>query len=254
MESNKKEIWGPWATAGLGFFVLIAWCVAQAIPFLVVWGLRLHDNGGKQAASLLKSLQENGDVIAMAATFGSLVGFGALWLAVWLRRGAKLPEYVGLQPFKMKSLPGILGISVAFFLASDLLSYSLGKDLVPQFMVDVCSTCTTPILLILGMVLLGPSFEEFFFRGFLLEGLRNSKLGNVGAVLLVTAAWACLHTQYDLYGVATVFASGLLIAYFRLRTGSLWSSILIHLLMNAWATVEAVLYFHGFTIFHLSKA
>jgi membrane protease YdiL (CAAX protease family) len=252
--SPRNNIWGPWATVGWGILIFIVWCVAQGIPLLMVWALRLHQDGGKEAMSLLESLEEDGDVIGMTTIFGGLIAFGGLWLIIWLRKGAKLPEYLGFHPLKMKTILGVLGISAALCLATDLLTYSLGRDIVPQFMINVGSTCTRPALLILGINLLGPLFEEIYFRGFLFEGLRNSRLGNVGAALLVTLAWASLHIQYDTYEVATVFVGGLLLAYLRLKTGSLWSCILCHLLTNIWATAEAVLYFHGFSILHLSKA
>jgi len=40
-------------------------------------------------------------------------------------------------------------------------------------------------------------FEELFFRGFLFRGLSSSFMGPVGAVLVTSALWALIHTQYD---------------------------------------------------------
>lgn len=253
MNSDKKNIWGPWATAGWGILIFITWSVAQGIPLLTVWALRLYQNGGKEAGELLKSLAENGQVLSMGVIFGSLVAFGFLWLIIRLGKKAKLTEYLGFHPLKTKTLLWVLGISALFCLAIDLLTYSLGKDIVNQFEIEVYSTYGNLALLILGINLVGPLFEEIYFRGFLFEGLRNSRLGNIGAALLTAAAWAGLHAQYNVYEISTLFVAGLLLAYLRLKTGSLWGCILFHLLNNSWSTAETVLYFHGFTFFHLSK-
>jgi len=182
-----------------------------------------------------------------------LAAFGLIWLVILLKKGSKLPEYLGLHPLKWKTALGILGISALFFLASDILTYILGRDIVPQFEIQICSTCGSPVLVVLGVVLVGPLFEEIYFRGFLFEGFRNSRLGNVGAGLLTTAAWACLHFQYDFYQVATVFAGGLVLALIRVKTGSLRGCILFHVLMNGWSTVETILFFHGWAFLHLTK-
>lgn len=253
MESMKKEIWGPWATAGWGFLIFIVWSLGQAVPVLIVGVSRLRQNGGKDALFLFKSLGNDGMVLCLAAIIGGLAAFGLIWLVILLRKGAKLPEYLDLHPLKGKTALGVLGISALFFLASDCLTYFLGRDIVPQFEIQICSTCS-PVLVVLGVVLAGPLFEEIYFRGFLFEGFRNSRLGNVGAALLTTAAWACLHFQYDFYQVATVFAGGLVLALIRVKTGSLRGCILFHVLMNGWSTVETILFFHGWEFLHLTKA
>lgn len=255
MNSIKmNKIWGPWATLGWGLLIFIVWSLAQAVPLMVAVFSHLLQNGGKGAASLITSLTKNGCVISLSISFGSMVAFGLLWLIIVFRKGAKLPEYLGFYPLKIKTLLWVAGIAAGFWLASDLLTYFLGKDIVDTFEIESYSTRGNLALLILGMNLMGPLFEEIYFRGFLFEGLRNSRLGNVGTVLLVTVAWASLHIQYDAYEVAIVFVSGLAMAYLRLKTSSLWSSIFFHLLMNFWSTIETVLYFHGFMFLHLSKA
>ena len=50
-----------------------------------------------------------------------------------------------------------------------------------------------------------------------------------------------IHQQYDLYGVANVFAAGLLLGYARLRTNSIYSGLLMHALMNLIATIEVAM-------------
>jgi CAAX protease family protein len=251
--TEKKEFWGPWATAGWGFFIFIVWSIAQIVPAAVIWILLIRRNGGKDAGALIRSTLENGHVMALSILIGSLVASVFLWGVILLRKGAKPASYLGFQPLKGRIILGSLAIGVMLFLTSDLLTYTLGKPILPPIMIKSYGTMGNLIIFILGFQLLGPLFEEMFFRGFLLEGFRRSRLGGVGAVLLTSAAWACLHIQYDAYEVATVFVCGLVMGYLRLKTGSLWTSLPIHLLMNAWAATEVFFYFHGLTFLAVSK-
>jgi uncharacterized protein len=95
------------------------------------------------------------------------------------------------------------------------------------------------------VVVFAPAFEEAFFRGFLLVGLKDSKIGSIGAVCLTAAVWASLHFQYDFYGMLTVLVLGIVLGTVRLRTGSLWSSILIHSFWNLIAMLGTALTVNG---------
>src|SRR5262245_3317362 len=96
-----------------------------------------------------------------------------------------------------------------------------------------------PIFL-LALVVAGPLAEEFLFRGFLFSGFLQSRLGPFGAIALTALAWAAIHGQYDLYGMGTVAAIGVVLGLIRWRTGSLWLCALLHGVMNAVASIEAM--------------
>jgi len=104
--------------------------------------------------------------------------------------------------------------------------------------VRVYQTAGFPLLLWLAVVVAAPLAEETLFRGFLFKGILHSRLGGAGAVVLTALIWAVIHQQYDLYGVATVFAAGLLLGYARLSTNSIYAGLLMHALMNLIATIE----------------
>lgn len=53
--------------------------------------------------------------------------------------------------------------------------------------------------------------------------------------------WSLLHTQYDLYEIAMIFAHGIVLGIARIRTDSLWSPLLLHSLGNLIATVEVAI-------------
>ncbi|HSG91369.1 MAG TPA: CPBP family intramembrane glutamic endopeptidase [Pseudomonadales bacterium] len=130
-------------------------------------------------------------------------------------------------------------VLLVFALASDLLTILIDRPLVPPIIAEVHASAH-PLPLFLALVVAAPLFEEVFFRGLVLGGLVSSGLSARAAAVASALAWSTLHLQYDLYGVATIFAMGLLLAWARLRTRSLLPCLLMHGLANLYAFVQLV--------------
>jgi membrane protease YdiL (CAAX protease family) len=77
-----------------------------------------------------------------------------------------------------------------------------------------------------------PIVEEFAVRGFAYRGWSDSFLGPAGAILLTSALWAAAHTQYDWFGRFAIFVTGLLLGYFRYRSGSTYLAVVVHSAIN----------------------
>ena len=86
------------------------------------------------------------------------------------------------------------------------------------------------MLLVMGVG--APVSEELLFRGFLFSALAKSRFGLLGASLLTSAVWTSLHSGYSIYGLIEVFAIGLFLAWLLVRTGSLWITIICHMVYN----------------------
>ena len=82
------------------------------------------------------------------------------------------------------------------------------------------------------IVIAAPLAEEYIFRGVVLVWLHRT-VGEFGAAILSALAWASLHVQYDLIWMGAIAASGVLLAYIRMRGGSLPLVIAIHAANNA---------------------
>jgi membrane protease YdiL (CAAX protease family) len=93
----------------------------------------------------------------------------------------------------------------------------------------------------LAIVVAAPFLEELFFRGFMIEGLRLSWLGPVGAVLITSGLWAMIHIQYGPFEIVGIFVNGLLLGAAMLKTRSLWVPFSMHALVNLIATVEVAI-------------
>ena len=62
-------------------------------------------------------------------------------------------------------------------------------------------------------------------------------MGTHGAVLLTSALWAVIHIQYEVVYLIDIFVIGVVFAYARLRTNSLFIPMIMHSLINLWATL-----------------
>ncbi len=87
---------------------------------------------------------------------------------------------------------------------------------------------TTTILYLVNSVLLPAFLEEFIFRGIILHSLR--RFGDSFAILISSVLFAAAHGNIIVFPIA--LAVGLCISYFVVRTGSLWTGIIVHFCYN----------------------
>ena len=80
-------------------------------------------------------------------------------------------------------------------------------------------------------VIWAPLIEELLFRGWMLHRLRD-RLGPGPAIVVSSLQFALAHPQ-QLAVMPTRFGAGITLAVAVLVTGTLWSSILIHFIVNA---------------------
>lgn len=83
-------------------------------------------------------------------------------------------------------------------------------------------------LYILNLTILPAIFEEMAFRGFLMQSLR--RFGDSFALLTSAILFALVHTSP--LSMPNAFLMGLVIGYFVLFTGSLYTGMIIHLVHN----------------------
>jgi hypothetical protein len=230
-----------WATAGWAVLAFVAWLAAEAlvlIVFLLHWFAR---NPGVPID--VDKVAHDGYVVSIAAIVSMAVQCGVIVLAI---RRARHPvdEYLGLvrRPHPREIVFCLASVAV-LLVASDLLSWTIGQDLVPPFMVKVYEAtrdagAPAVLLLLIAAVVAAPIGEEIMFRGFLFRGWAASPLGVAGTIVVTSAIWAGIHVQYDWYGVVQVFCLGLLFGWVRARSGSTLLTIMMHALCNIAATVE----------------
>lgn len=238
---SQPRAWGAWATLGWGLLVAVVFVGIQ-VAALIAWvGIRVAAEPGLDPESLAQTAATDGTLLSIAVIASGVVCSGMVLLIASLRPPTRAREMLALRSVRARSYLVWLLVSAGFVVASDTLTTLLDRPIVPEFMLDAWSSAVSPLLLWVAVGLFGPALEELLFRGLLLEGWRRSRLGPAGAVVLASLAWTALHVQYGWYELAQVFVLGLLLGAARLRTGSTWVPLAMHVALNTVATLETAI-------------
>lgn len=162
-----------------------------------------------------------------------------------MRRGITVRQYLGLRRIEWRVVAKWCLVLLVLETCSDIVKHILGRPVASDFALGVLATAYCIPLLLLGFIVVGPIAEEVFFRGFLFEGIRHSRMGPAAAIVITSLVWSAMHTQYDLYNMVTVFLIGLLLGYARLKCRSIYASLAMHMFLNgvSIATLELLIYF-----------
>ena len=144
-------------------------------------------------------------------------------------------------------LLGIIAVAI-LAVAADGISWILGYNLVSQFQLDIYNSASAagwlPWLL-LTLVVVAPIGEETLFRGFLFRGWHRTSRDSWAVIMITALLWALTHVQYNPYFMAQVFVIGLVLGWFRWKSGSTILTMLLHGLVNFEGVVETVWAIHG---------
>lgn len=191
---------------------------------------------------MFESAETNGYLLSISTVVTAFVCLGLTILVIKLKKGSDLREYLCLRtvpPVIMLKWAGILGVVIVF---SELITVSLHRPIVPEFVANAYATADPVWLLWVALLVAAPLFEETFFRGFIFKGLESSRLRPLGAVAVTAALWTAIHVQYDWLDLIFIFALGLVFGAARLFSGSLLVPIGLHSITNLVATVEAAIF------------
>ena len=228
----------PW-----GYLTTLGWTVVAVLLSGVVAFVALllwRPESIAHATDLLK----DGPLISLTLVISIAVQIGVLALAVRLAQWP-VGEYLGLvRPSRHDLIVAILSLT-AFVFAFDALTYLLGRDIVTPFQIDTYRSARdagAPALLwfAIVVVIVAPIGEEIVFRGFLFRGWVRAGWRALPGILAISALFAIIHSQYDWFGILQVFFVGLILGWARWRSGSTTLTILMHALINLWATVQSM--------------
>ena len=246
----EKRVWGGWATFGLGIVILMIYGIVQtvvALVGLVVLWLQRASFSGVPYDDLVNGVMDvfrgnMGLLQSLATIISGIAGIGLVALFIKARGRAGFAEYLGLRRFRAREMLLVFVIVIIFLALSAGLSFWTGADDQGNVMVDIYNSSVWPPLLWIAVVVFAPAFEEVFFRGFLFEGFRQSPVGSAGAIIFTSVAWALLHAlQYGLVTLASIFILGVVMGVVRLKTKSLWNTIVMHALVNIVGMLEIAL-------------
>ncbi len=218
--------WGLLATLGLSLLIWYTLELLQAAMGFsldrVLIGLRLVD-----AAQNTQALS-----FALITCITTVLCGALVIAAAGLRDGIDIRRYLGLGPVPGKLLLRWLVAAAVIVAQTDLVLYLVKGELLSADLVEVYRSVQSPVLFWFALVVATPIFEELLFRGFVFEGIRASRLGNVGAVAITALAWTWIHNEFDPLEFTIIFIIGVMLGIARLRTGSVLVTIAMHMLHN----------------------
>lgn len=238
---GRRGPWGGWATAGFTVVIMAVFFISQiAVGIVYILATAVGDPN-REFQQLAEAAVSDGTLVWIVAILSSIACVGVTVLFIWLRRGPPVKQYLAIQPVEKKKFLGYLALGPLLVGASDLTSYMLGRPVVPEFMLSAYSTAAFKPLFWLGVTVASPIFEELVFRGFFLTGIRQTRIGAAGAVVVASLLWTMIHLQYGLYDLTQIFILGLILGAVRIKSGSTLPPIGMHILINAVATAETAI-------------
>jgi len=240
----EAKPWGFWATLGFSAIIFALFSALQFLIMIAFFSFAKAQHPELDPEVYAKGLSSDGFCLAITVVASGLICTPLTLLFTKLRKNISVKNYIGFrEPLKREWVKWLL-ILAAFLFLSDAVSLLLHQPIAPAFMVDAYKTASFLPALLFAIIIVSPIFEEIFFRGFLFQGIRYSRLGPIGAIGMTSFFWAIIHLQYDAYGIATVFALGLLFGIARLKTDSIHLLMVMHSLTSLVATMETALYVH----------
>lgn len=244
-DGSGRGPWGPFAT--LVLTVLAAGCffLAELVVVFLYLVTRLVGVSDPDLNAIAASLESDGLLFSLAELVAAPITIAFIVFIAWLRKGLRVRDYLALRPADRFTILQWLLFTVLLLLVLDGVSFAAGFAVVPDWMKSIYRTAEFVPLLLVAIVVVAPVFEELLFRGFLFEGMRHSRLGASGTIVLASVAWACIHVQYAWFYVGQIFALGVLLGVARARTGSVLVPVLMHSVANSIASVQMVLESRG---------
>lgn len=171
--------------------------------------------------------------------WGSILGVVLLAVGSYLIERRNLGA-LGLRAFSIRSWLPWVG---AFLLYSILVlwlesTYEVFRSAAMETAIQSSSNRTL-MLTLLGMGVVGPVFEELVFRGVLFTKIQDV-WGRNAAWITTSILFTLLHMQYNVPILMVLFLLALLLGAMRRSTGSVFPSIIVHVLNNlaaAWMTL-----------------
>jgi uncharacterized protein len=241
---QEKKVWGPGMTLAFGLAIFVVYFVSQTIVASVFTFYEIAKDPYFVSSELMDNV--GGLMLAVATIFSAIAGCGFIALFIKFRKGLSIKEYLRLQWINKKTLLILVAVMLGLILVLTIVGqFTDNSQENQQFSVDSYKSSIWPPLYWIAVVIFAPVFEEAFFRGFLFIGLKNSRLGAIGTIILTSLAWALLHIQYNIWGVVTILILGIVLGTVRLKTNSLWSTILLHSAWNTIAMISTVLYINN---------
>ena len=226
--------WGFWMTC---VWFLVYLLITQALLSAVVllgfaWQADLP-----LSISTVRHLADDTQLLIQISLMVNLLSLPLIALMVFSKKGSSWRDYMAWRRVSIWRVIGwcMLCLFAVYLtgVAHQLLGWPESDFMAKMALVG------SPVALVLAVVIAAPIFEELVFRGFMYSGFERS-LGALPAVLLTSMVFAMMHFQYNYYELLHIFVLGLVLAWARMRTQSLWTPIAMHAVNNGLAIMTVL--------------
>jgi len=161
-------------------------------------------------------------------TFAVVIWIGKIWAKRPWKELFPITEKTPFFPFYLVAL-ALLGTGSSFLLSEidNLIRFFLpAPEWIMKMMLELTSNGLASFIV---LVIVAPLTEEMFFRGLVLNGFLK-RYSPSKAMVLSALLFSIIHLNpYQMIGA---FVGGLILAWLRIMSGSLWPSIYLHAVNN----------------------
>jgi CAAX protease family protein len=240
----KNHFWGAWATLGFSVLIYVIIIILNIIIILYFLFSTSYSLDITVITNLINRFITDGQILAFTTFVNAFAGILLVYLIIKLRKGHNFKEYIGFNTFKWKTFLYLILILIFYLWFFNIASIIYNNTVTTEFVVDIYKSNVSWYTVTFVIVIVAPVFEEIIFRGFIFEGILNSKLGKIGAVLITSIIWAVIHIQYDIFGISSIFVLGIILGMTKLKTNSIIYCIGGHIFINLLASLETMNYLH----------
>ena len=240
--------WSANATFWLAVLLILLYLVLTMINLGIGVGIELAAQGLSEAEmegvaeSVGQQLALDGDFNWANYIIGTLIFMPILFVFAKKGQSTTAKAYLGFDTLPTKKdFINFNLLLVGYFIFAYAVSYIFEIE-TPASMIEMYQSTDRFYLLIIAVIFCAPLLEETFFRGFLFKGWQHSKLGTTGTIILTSILFVLIHGgQYELSVLVTLSVLALLLGIARHKSGGIWLPIYLHLVNNAFSTVEMYL-------------
>ena len=167
-----------------------------------------------------------------------------------IRRKNYFKEICLEKPSAKKIAAAVLGALFVIFFVNGLLNFLTPKEQLESFEEASQVLYAYPLWqAILANSLLVPIAEEIVFRGLMFSRLQKA-MPNVAVALITSIFFGLVHGQ--LIWMLFAFVVGLVLSYVRIKTGSILPTILMHIMINTYATLISyhIIVFQSYAVYY----
>jgi membrane protease YdiL (CAAX protease family) len=185
-------------------------------------------------AAGVNDLNDNKAFTFISTFAGDLVLVATAWVMAGQNGRRRTLRMFGLRPFRFWSAMGWLVVAfVAYFVLSAIYTSLVNPP--PDDLPDQLGVHDSTLLAVITgvfVIAVAPPVEEFFFRGFIFQSLRNS-IGTAPGAVASGMIFGAVHTEPSKFVPLAILGTALALLFNK--TGSLWPCIMLHALNNTLA-------------------